>query len=137
MPEGWYIATPFAFFIGGFVLKVTRSPHAAILLLCLFVAQIVIELRPTLFHLIDDPGLFSRMMSEISRMNEAYSKVGGIPGTVMGTIFAGLVYGLALQLSYYTLTVVSFAVALVGSLGLRRAVVAPPRPPRPPRTRAP
>ena len=119
LPEGWYLATAMAFLFGGLFLKITRSPFAAAFLGVLFLAQITMELAPTIFALAQDPGLFARFFEEIQRMHQGYQQVGGIPKTVMGTVLAGLVYGLALQATYYVLAVTAFAIALQGSLGLR------------------
>ncbi len=118
LPEGWYIATALVFLVGGFLLKVLRSRTLALLLLFLFLFQIAIELSPTLFALARDPGLFARFFEEIARMRETHANVGGIPGTVMGTILAGLVYGIAIQLAYYALAVASFAISLHGTARL-------------------
>ncbi|MFB3054811.1 MAG: hypothetical protein ACE1ZY_05765 [Alphaproteobacteria bacterium] len=119
LPEGWYLATAMAFLFGGLFLKITRSPFAAAFLGVLFLAQITMELAPTIFALAQDPGLFARFFEEIQRMHQGYQQVGGIPKTVMGTVLAGLVYGLALQATYYVLAVTAFAIALQGALGLR------------------
>ena len=119
LPEGWYLATAVAFLFGGFLLKVTRSPYAAGFLTILFLAQVAIELAPAFFALAEDPGLFARFFEEIARMEEGYRTVGGFPKTVMGVVLAGLVYGLALQASYYALAVIAFIIALQGSLALR------------------
>jgi hypothetical protein len=51
-------------------------------------------------------------------MHQSYQKVGGIPKTVMGTVLAGLAYGLALQATYYVLAVAAFVIALQGTLRL-------------------
>ncbi len=119
LPEAWYLATMFVFLIGGFALKVTRLPHIAALLCVVFLTQISLEVAPAIYALAEDPGLFSRFFVEIERMHEGYQKVGGIPKTVMGTVLAGLAYGLALQATYYLLTVAAFLVALQGSIRLR------------------
>jgi hypothetical protein len=119
LPEAWYLGTAFVFLIGGFVLKVTRLPHIAALLTVVFLTQISLEVAPAIYALADDPGLFSRFFVEIERMHEGYQKVGGIPKTVMGTVLAGLAYGLALQATYYLLTVAAFLVALQGAIRLR------------------
>lgn len=120
LPEGWYISTMFVFLIGGFLLKVTRAPAAAVILLGLFMAQVVMEMAPALFAVARDPGLFARFFEEIERMRAAYANVGGVPGTVMGTLIAGLVYGAVIQLSYYVLAIAGLVVALAGALQLRR-----------------
>ncbi len=52
-------------------------------------------------------------------MHQGYQKVGGFPKTVMGTVLAGLVYGLALQATYYTLALIAFMISLQGALGLK------------------
>ncbi|HEX9810347.1 MAG TPA: hypothetical protein VGC25_12210 [Alphaproteobacteria bacterium] len=119
LPEGWYLATALAFLFGGFVLKVTRSPYVGLVVILLFVAQIAIELAPTAFELARDPGLFARFIAEIDRMHEAYANVGGIPGTVMATILAGLVYGVAMQAAYYALVLTSLLIALRATFSLR------------------
>lgn len=119
LPEGWYLGTTVAFALGGLLLKITRSAFAAAFLLVIFSAQITIELAPTIFALAKDPGLFARFFVEIERMHQGYQQVGGIPKTVMGTVLAGLVYGLAVQATYYVLAVTAFLIALQGSLGLR------------------
>ena len=124
LPEGWYLATMVAFLFGGFLLKITRSPYAAAFLTLLFLAQVAIELAPAFFALAQDPGLFARFFEEIERMNESYQTVGGIPKTVMGTVLAGLVYGLALQATYYVLALTAFLISLQGTIGLRRIRVA-------------
>ncbi len=124
LPEGWYLATMVAFLFGGFLLKITRSPFAAAFLTLLFLAQVAIELAPAFFALAEDPGLFARFFEEIERMNESYQTVGGIPKTVMGTVLAGLVYGLALQATYYVLALTAFLISLQGTMGLRRIRVA-------------
>lgn len=121
LPEGWYLATVVAFLFGGFLLKITRSSFAAAFLLALFLVQISIEMAPTLYALSQDPGLFSRFFAEIERMHEGYRSVGGIPGTVMGTVLAGLVYGLAMQAAYYVLAATSFLIALAGAMRLKDA----------------
>ena len=127
LPEGWYLATAVAFLFGGFLLKITRSPFTAGFLTVIFLAQITIELSPTIFALAKDPGLFARFYEEIERMHQGYQQVGGIPKTVMGTVLAGLVYGLAVQATYYVLAVTAFLIALQGSLGLRAFGPLPPR----------
>lgn len=119
LPEGWYLSTAILFLVGGFVLKVTRLPHIAALLAVVFLTQVSLEVAPAIYALADDPGLFSRFFAEIERMHEGYQKVGGIPKTVMGTVLAGLAYGLALQATYYLLTVAAFVVALQGAVRLR------------------
>ncbi|MCZ6885258.1 MAG: hypothetical protein O7E53_02710 [Alphaproteobacteria bacterium] len=124
LPEGWYLATMVAFLFGGFLLKITRSPYAAAFLTLLFLAQVSIELAPAFFALAEDPGLFARFFEEIERMNSSYQSVGGIPKTVMGTVLAGLVYGLALQATYYVLALTAFLISLQGTMGLRRIRVA-------------
>ncbi len=120
LPEGWYLATTVAFLFGGFLLKITRSVYAAAFLTLIFLAQVAIELAPTLFALAQDPGLFARFFEEIERMHDSYQTVGGIPKTVMGTVLAGLVYGLALQATYYALALTAFLISLQGAIGLRR-----------------
>jgi hypothetical protein len=130
LPEGWYLASAVAFLFGGFLLKVTRSPFAAAFLTVIFFTQISIELAPTVFALAKDPGLFARFFEEIERMHRGYQQVGGIPKTVMGTVLAGLVYGLALQATYYVLAVTAFLIALQGSLGLRAIGPVPRRHPK-------
>lgn len=120
MPEGWYLATCFAFLIAGFLVKVTRSTYLASLLLGLFVVQVAIEMAPTVFALARDPGLFARFFGEIARLREGYANVGGIPGTVMSTLLAGMVYGAALQAAYYALAAWAFIIALAATLRLRR-----------------
>jgi hypothetical protein len=125
LPEGWYLATTVAFLFGGFLLKITRSVYAAAFLMLIFLAQVAIELAPAFFALAKDPGLFARFFEEIERMHESYQTVGGIPKTVMGTVLAGLVYGLALQATYYVLVLTSFAISLQGTMGLRRLRTAP------------
>jgi len=127
LPEGWYLATAVAFLFGGFLLKITRSPFAAGFLTVIFLTQITIELSPTIFALAKDPGLFARFYEEIERMHQGYQQVGGIPKTVMGTVLAGLVYGLAVQATYYVLAATAFLIALQGSLGLRAIGPLPPR----------
>ena len=129
LPEGWYLATTVAFAFGGLLLKVTRSAVVAAFLLVIFSAQITIELAPTIFALAKDPGLFARFFEEIQRMHQGYQQVGGIPKTVMGTVLAGLVYGLAVQATYYALAVTAFLIALQGSLGLRTIAPRPGRHP--------
>jgi hypothetical protein len=114
------MATAFAFLIAGFLMKVTRSVIIAAFLLALFAAQIVMELWPTLFALSQDPGLFTRFFEEIARLREAYANVGGIPGTVMGTLLAGMVYGAILQIAYYMLAIAGFLIGLRAALRLRR-----------------
>jgi hypothetical protein len=64
--------------------------------------------------------LFARFVDEITRLREAYASVGGIPGTIMATLFAGMVYGVLIQAAYYILTLASFLIALQGTLRLRR-----------------
>ncbi len=125
LPEGWYLATAVAFGFGGLVLKITRSPIAAGFLTVIFLTQVSLELAPTIFALAEDPGLFARFYDEIQHMHESYQQVGGIPKTVMGTVLAGLVYGLAIQATYYVLTVIAFLIALQGALGLRTVGDAP------------
>jgi hypothetical protein len=120
LPEGWYFASAITFLLAGFLLKITRSAYIAVFILALFVAQIALEMAPTLFTLAQDPGLFARFVDEITRLREAYASVGGIPGTIMATLFAGLVYGILVQAAYYILTVASFLIALQGTLRLRR-----------------
>lgn len=120
LPEGWYIATTFAFLIAGFLLKVVRSPYLAAFVLTLFAFQVVLELSPTLFALANDPGLFARFFDEIAQMHQANANVGGIPGTVMSTILAGLVYGIVIQASYYVLALIAFLISLHGTLKLGR-----------------
>jgi hypothetical protein len=120
LPAGWYMATAFAFLIAGFLMKVTRSVIIAAFLLVLFAAQIVMELWPTLFALSQDPGLFTRFFEEIARLREAYANVGGIPGTVMSTVLAGMVYGAVLQITYYALAITGFLIALRATLRLRQ-----------------
>jgi hypothetical protein len=120
LPAGWYLATAFAFLIAGFLMKVTRSVIIAAFLLVLFAAQILMELWPTLFALSQDPGLFTRFFEEIARLREAYANVGGIPGTVMGTLLAGMVYGAILQIAYYMLAIAGFLIGLRAALRLRR-----------------
>jgi hypothetical protein len=127
LPEGWYLATAVAFLFGGFLLKITRAPLAAALLMVIFLAQIAFEMAPTIFALAKDPGLFARFFEEIERMHQGYQQVGGIPKTVMGTVLAGLVYGLAVQAIYYVLAVTAFLIALQGTLGLRAIGPLPPR----------
>lgn len=127
LPEGWYLASAVAFLFGGFLLKITRSPIAAAFLMAIFVVQISIELTPTIYALAKDPGLFARFFEEIQRMHEGYQQVGGFPKTVMGTVLAGLVYGLAVQAAYYVLAVTAFLIALQGSVGLRAMGPLPPR----------
>ncbi len=129
LPEGWYLGTTVAFALGGLLLKITRSAFAAAFLLVVFAAQITIELAPTIFALAQDPGLFARFFVEIERMHQGYQQVGGIPKTVMGTVLAGLVYGLAVQAAYYVLAVTAFLIALQGSLGLRAMGSVPRRHP--------
>jgi hypothetical protein len=129
LPEGWYLGTTVAFLFGGFLLKITRSPFAAAFLTVIFLTQIAFEMAPTVFALAKDPGLFARFFEEIERMHRGYQQVGGIPKTVMGTVLAGLVYGLAVQATYYVLAVTAFLIALQGSLGLR--AIRPPRRRRP------
>lgn len=126
LPEGWYLATMVAFLFAGFLLKITRSPYLAGFLIFIFLAQVAIELAPAFFALAEDPGLFARFFEEIERMNESYKTVGGIPKTVMGTVLAGLVYGLALQATYYVLALTAFLIALQGTIGLRRHRAARP-----------
>jgi hypothetical protein len=120
LPEGWYLATAFAFLIAGFLVKVTRSVYLAGFLLVLFGAQLAIELAPTVFALARDPGLFARFFDEIVRLREAYASVGGLPSTVMGLLLAGLVYAAAVQAAYYALTVWGLVIALAATLRLRR-----------------
>lgn len=120
LPEGWYLASAFAFLIAGFLLKVTRSSVIALFLLGLFVVQMLMELAPTFFALAADPGMFTRFPAEIARLRAAYADVGGAPGTVMATLLAGLVYGAVIQAAYYLLVTASFAIALVATLRLRR-----------------
>ncbi len=120
LPEGWYIATMFLFLIGGFLLKITRAFYVALFVAILFAAQILLEMAPTLFALAGDPGLFLRLFDEIARMREAYANVGGMPGTVMTTLFTGLVYGAVIQATYYILTMTGLLIALAGTLRLRR-----------------
>ncbi|HSR56182.1 MAG TPA: hypothetical protein VLN73_08060 [Alphaproteobacteria bacterium] len=119
LPEGWYLGTAVLFLVGGFTLKVTRLPHAAAILMAVFIAQISLELAPAVYALAEDPGLFSRFFEEIERLNEGYKKVGGFPKTVMGTVLAGLAYGLALQATYYVLATAAFVIALQGAIRLR------------------
>jgi hypothetical protein len=118
LPEGWYLATALLFLAGGFALKVSRLPHVAAVLTVAFLAQISLELAPTVYALAEDPGVFGRFFDEIERMHQSYQKVGGIPKTVMGTVLAGLAYGLALQATYYVLAVAAFVIALQGTLRL-------------------
>lgn len=120
LPEGWYIATLFLFLIGGFAVKITRQPIFAVFLLGLFIAQVILEMAPTLFAIASDPGLFARFFDEIARLREAYANVGGMPGTVMGTLIVGVVYGAVIQLSYYTLAITGLIIALAGTLRLKR-----------------
>ncbi len=120
LPEGWYLATCFAFLIAGFLVKVTRSAYLAGFLLALFAVQVAIEMAPTVFALARDPGLFARFFAEISRLRSAYADVGGIPGTVMGTVLAGIVYGAAVQFAYYLLATAGLVIALTATLRLRR-----------------
>jgi hypothetical protein len=120
LPEGWYLASAVAFLFAGFLLKITRSAYIAVFVLALFGAQIALEMSPTLFALAQDPGLFARFVDEITRLREAYASVGGIPGTIMATLFAGMVYGVLIQAAYYILTLASFLIALQGTLRLRR-----------------
>lgn len=120
LPEGWYLATCFAFLIAGFLVKVTRSVYLAAFLFGLFAAQVAMEMAPTLFALAHDPGLFARFFAEIARLREAYANVGGFPGTVMGTLLAGMVYGAAVQTAYYALAAWGLLIALSATLRLRR-----------------
>ena len=120
LPEGWYIATAVVFLVAGFLLKVARSPWLAVTILVLFAVQVALELSPTLFALARDPGLFARFFDEIARMRETHANVGGIPGTVMGTILAGLVYGIVIQACYYVLALVAFLISLHGTIRLGR-----------------
>jgi hypothetical protein len=120
LPEGWYIATMFLFLVGGLLLKITRAVSVALFIVIMFTAQIALEMAPTLFALAGDPGLFLRLFDEIARMREAYANVGGVPGTVMATLFAGLVYGAVIQAAYYVLAMSGLLIALAGTLRLRR-----------------
>lgn len=120
LPEGWYLATMFAFVLGGFVLKVTRSPYAAGFVVALFGAQMSIELAPTLYDLATDPGLFDKFFNEIRRLADNHGTTGGIPGTVMGVMLYGLVYAFALQTAYYVLVTIAFLISLQGAVSLRR-----------------
>lgn len=119
LPEAWYLITAALFLIGGFTLKVSRLPHVAALLTIVFLAQISLELAPAVYALAEDPGVFARFFDEIQHLNEGYQKVGGFPKTVMGTVLAGLAYGLALQATYYVLAIAAFVIALQGTLRLR------------------
>ena len=89
-------------------------------MLLLFAFQVILELSPTLFALAHDPGLFARFFDEIAQMRQANANVGGIPGTVMSTILAGLVYGIVIQASYYVLALIAFLISLHGTLKLGR-----------------
>jgi hypothetical protein len=120
LPEGWYIVTMFIFVIAGFVLKVTRKFYVAGFIVALFAIQVLMELAPTLFALASDPGLFARFIDEIARMHDSYTNVGGMPGTVMTTLFAGLIYGAAIQAAYYILAMTGLLIALSGTMRLRR-----------------
>lgn len=122
LPEGWYIATAPVFLAGGFLLKVLRWRALAVFLLLLFLAQVVLELSPTLFELARDPGLFARFFDEIARLRATHADVGGIPGTVMGTILAGLVYGIVIQAAYYLLASASFVISLQGAVQHKRFI---------------
>ena len=119
LPEGWYLATAIAFFLGGFILKVTRSPYAAGFIAVLFGAQMSIELAPTLYNLATDPGLFHKFFDEIQRLIDNHGTTGGIPGTVMGVMLYGLVYAFALQTAYYVLATIAFLISLHGALAVR------------------
>lgn len=116
LPEAWYIATVPLFLLGGFLLKVLRWRFLAVLMLLLFLVQVALELAPTLFELARDPSLFARFFDEIARMRETHANVGGIPGTVMGIILTGLVYGIVIQLAYYVLAITAFAISLQGAV---------------------
>lgn len=120
LPEGWYMITALAFLIGGFLLKITRSTLFAGFLIGLFGVQIAIEMAPTLFALAGDPGLFMRFFGEIGRLRAAYAEVGGIPGAVMATLLAGVVYGAVVQIAYYLLSLLGLWIALQATLRLRR-----------------
>lgn len=123
LPEGWYIATMFLFLVGGFLLKITRAVAVALFIVIMFAAQVVLEMAPTLFALAGDPGLFLRLFDEIARMREAYANVGGVPGTVMATLFAGLVYGAVIQAAYYILAMSGLLIALKATLRRRRVLL--------------
>ncbi len=119
-PEGWYLATTIAFAFGGLILKLTRSPYAALFLLGLFLTQTAMELAPSLFQLMNDPGLFARFFVEILRLQEVYGLTTGIAGSIMRVVIAALIYGVLIQAAYYGLICLALLIALQGSLALRR-----------------